>query len=167
VYLLENCGRFLIRHPESKMRFSHLLDVIMKLKNNKILQSNVIMSIENAYFLCKPPAGAALKKRRERSDLEEYIRHLIYSKINDPKKVCDTILRLPLNTCEGLLLHYMIKIVYKGRFTQMQDVVAVLAYLQQKCNYVSIAAKVVDATLEEVLPQSIHHDHTPLDSEWT
>ena len=53
--LLETCGRFLYRSPETTVRVNNMLEILMRLKNVKNLDSRHSTLVENAYYLCKPP----------------------------------------------------------------------------------------------------------------
>lgn len=57
--LLETCGRFLYRFPETSMRMGNMLEIIMRLKNVKNLDARHSTLVENAYYQCKPPERSA------------------------------------------------------------------------------------------------------------
>ncbi|XP_010319853.1 regulator of nonsense transcripts UPF2 isoform X2 [Solanum lycopersicum] len=57
--LLETCGRFLYRSPETTIRMANMLEILMRLKNVKNLDPRHITLVENAYYLCKPPERSA------------------------------------------------------------------------------------------------------------
>lgn len=57
--LLETCGRFLYRSPETTLRMTNMLDILMRLKNVKNLDPRQSTLVENAYYLCKPPERSA------------------------------------------------------------------------------------------------------------
>lgn len=57
--LLETCGRFLYRSPETTIRMANMLEILMRLKNVKNLDSRHSTLVENAYYLCKPPERSA------------------------------------------------------------------------------------------------------------
>lgn len=57
--LLETCGRFLYRSPETTVRMANMLDVMMRLKIIKNLDPRHSTLVENAYYLCKPPEKSA------------------------------------------------------------------------------------------------------------
>ncbi|CAI2187929.1 7012_t:CDS:10, partial [Funneliformis geosporum] len=83
--LLETCGRFLFKSPETS------LDIMMRKKNVQHLDNRHLLMIENAYYQCNPPDRTAIVKK-ERSVMEQYIRKLIYSDLN--KKTVEKILKL-------------------------------------------------------------------------
>lgn len=57
--LLETCGRFLYRFPETSLRMGNMLEIIMRLKNVKNLDARHSTLVENAYYQCKPPERSA------------------------------------------------------------------------------------------------------------
>lgn len=57
--LLETCGRFLYRSPETTVRMANMLEILMRLKNVKNLDPRHSTLVENAYYLCKPPERSA------------------------------------------------------------------------------------------------------------
>ena len=57
--LLETCGRFLYRSPDTTVRMGNMLDIIMRLKNVKNLDVRHSTMVENAYYQCKPPERSA------------------------------------------------------------------------------------------------------------
>ena len=57
--LLETCGRFLYRSPETTIRMANMLEILMRLKNVKNLDPRHSTLVENAYYLCKPPERPA------------------------------------------------------------------------------------------------------------
>lgn len=53
--LLEVCGRFLYRSPDSHIRTKNLLELMMRKKAVQNLDSRQLTLIENAFFYCNPP----------------------------------------------------------------------------------------------------------------
>jgi regulator of nonsense transcripts 2 len=75
--LLETCGRFLYRIPETKTRLGNMLDIMMRKKTVQHLDNRQVLLIENAYYQCNPPEKI-IKPVKERSPIELYIRKMIY-----------------------------------------------------------------------------------------
>lgn len=57
--LLETCGRYLYRYPDTNVRMANMLEILMRLKNVKNLDPRHSTLVENAYYLCKPPERSA------------------------------------------------------------------------------------------------------------
>ncbi|KAG5438446.1 hypothetical protein PCANB_002935 [Pneumocystis canis] len=75
--LLEECGRFLFRHPETNPRMVILLETIMRKKNAQNLGQQERLMIENAFYYVNPPEQPIIQ-HKTRSIEELYIRKLIY-----------------------------------------------------------------------------------------
>ncbi|XP_054718821.1 regulator of nonsense transcripts 2-like isoform X2 [Uloborus diversus] len=75
--LLETCGRFLFRAPDSYQRTKVLLEQMMRKKSVMSLDSRYTTMIENAFYYCNPPEVAPMVKV-ERPPMHEYIRKLLY-----------------------------------------------------------------------------------------
>ncbi|CAG2173385.1 unnamed protein product, partial [Oppiella nova] len=88
--LLETCGRYLYRSPDSHLRSKLLLDQMMRKKALLPFDSRYITNIENAYYFANPPESQAIT-RIERPPMHEYIRKLLYHDLN--KANVDKILR--------------------------------------------------------------------------
>ncbi|CAG8561233.1 3829_t:CDS:10, partial [Paraglomus brasilianum] len=89
--LLETCGRFLYKSPETNVRMSNMLDIMMRKKNVQHMDNRHILMVENAYYQCNPPDRAAVVKK-DRSIMEQYIRKLVYTDLN--KKTVEKVLKL-------------------------------------------------------------------------
>uniref|UniRef100_A0A8C2HI57 UPF2 regulator of nonsense mediated mRNA decay n=1 Tax=Cyprinus carpio TaxID=7962 RepID=A0A8C2HI57_CYPCA len=79
--LLETCGRFLFRSPESHLRTSVLLEQMMRKKQAQHLDGRYVTMVENAYYYCNPPPMEKTV-RRKRPPLQEYIRKLLYKDLS-------------------------------------------------------------------------------------
>jgi regulator of nonsense transcripts 2 len=75
--LLENCGRYLLRNPETSPRMISFLDTLQRKKSAAHLGQQERMLIENAVYYVNPPERAAIEQK-ERTPLELYLRKLIY-----------------------------------------------------------------------------------------
>ena len=53
--LLESCGRFLYRNPDSHQKTKLLLDQLKKKKQAKALDPRLNSQLENAIYACNPP----------------------------------------------------------------------------------------------------------------
>lgn len=88
--LLETCGRFLLKSPETSARISNILETVLRKKNVQHLDSRYALMVENAYYQANPPDKSAIQVK-ERSPMELYIRKLIYQDLC--KKSLDKILK--------------------------------------------------------------------------
>ena len=67
--------------------------------------------VENAYYQCKPPERSAVK-RKKRAPQQEYIRHLLFTKLtrNTVEKVLRQLRKLPWPQCEAYIVHCVLKV---------------------------------------------------------
>ncbi|KAH8705893.1 putative nonsense-mediated mRNA decay factor [Talaromyces proteolyticus] len=79
--LLENCGRYLLRNPESSPRMASFLETLGRKKTATHLGQQERMIIENAMYYVDPPERPAIQQK-ERTPMELYIRKLIYLDMN-------------------------------------------------------------------------------------
>lgn len=80
-HLLENCGRYLLRNPETSPRMASFLETLGKKKTVQHLGQQERMIIENAVYYVDPPPRPAIQQK-ERTPMELYIRRLIYLDMN-------------------------------------------------------------------------------------
>lgn len=79
--LLENCGRYLLRNPDTAPRMSSFLETLQRKKGAQHLGQQERMLIENAMYYVNPPERAAIEQK-ERTPVELYISKLIYLDMN-------------------------------------------------------------------------------------
>ncbi|KAF7803922.1 Regulator of nonsense transcripts UPF2 [Senna tora] len=146
--LLETCGRFLYRSPETTIRMANMLEILMRLKNVKNLDPRHSTLVENAYYLCKPPERSA-RVSKVRPPLHQYIRKLLLSDLD--KSTIEHVLRqlrkLPWNECESYLLKCFMK-VHKGKYGQIHLIASLAAGLSRYHDEFAVA--IVDEVLEEI-----------------
>ncbi|KAL2000399.1 hypothetical protein VTN02DRAFT_3179 [Thermoascus thermophilus] len=79
--LLENCGRYLLRNPETAPRMASFLETLGRKKTVQHLGQQERMIIENAMYYVDPPQRPAIQQK-ERTPIELYIRKLVYLDMN-------------------------------------------------------------------------------------
>lgn len=146
--LLETCGRFLYRAPETSIRMANMLEILMRLKNVKNLDPHHSTLVENAYYLCKPPERSA-RVTKVRPPLHQYVRKLLFSDLDksSAEHVLRQLRKLPWDECEQYILKCFMK-VHKGKYSQVHLVALLTAGLSRYHNEFSVA--VVDEVLEEI-----------------
>ena len=75
--LLENCGRYLLRNPETAPRMTTFMETLGRKKSGINLGQQERMLIENALYYVDPPQRAAIQQK-ERTPMDAFIRQLIY-----------------------------------------------------------------------------------------
>ncbi|KAL1838350.1 hypothetical protein VTJ49DRAFT_2781 [Mycothermus thermophilus] len=76
--LLENCGRYLLRNPETAPRMSTFLETLQRKKSVQHIGQAERMLIENAVYYVDPPQRPAIQQK-ERTPMELFVRKLVYS----------------------------------------------------------------------------------------
>lgn len=79
--LLDSCGRFLYRSPESHHATKVYLNVMMRKKAALHLDQRYTTLIENAYYYSNPP-DIKPEARKVRPPMQEYIRKLLYKDLS-------------------------------------------------------------------------------------
>jgi regulator of nonsense transcripts 2 len=75
--LLENCGRYLLRNPETSPRMASFLETLQRKKGAQVLGTQERMLIENAVYYVNPPERAAIEQK-ERTPVELFLRKIMY-----------------------------------------------------------------------------------------
>lgn len=88
--LLENCGRYLFRNPETLPRMHSFLETLQRKKGAQHIGQQERMLIENAVYYVDPPVRATIPQK-ERTPMDLFIRKLVYLDMN--KKNYTKILR--------------------------------------------------------------------------
>ncbi|XP_058081432.1 regulator of nonsense transcripts UPF2 isoform X2 [Magnolia sinica] len=146
--LLETCGRFLYRSPETTIRMANMLEILMRLKNVKNLDSRHSTLVENAYYLCKPPERSA-RVCKVRPPLHQYIRKLLFTDLDKSsiEHVLRQLRKLPWSECEAYILKCFMK-VHRGKYSQVHLIASLTAGLSRYHDEFAVA--VVDEVLEEI-----------------
>lgn len=79
--LLENCGRYLLRNPDTSPRMSSFLETLQRKKAAQHVGQQERMSIENAMYFVNPPERAAIQQK-ERTPVELFVCKLVYLEMN-------------------------------------------------------------------------------------
>eukprot|EP00118_Oscarella_pearsei_P019223 m.203210 g.203210 ORF g.203210 m.203210 type:complete len:978 (+) comp39620_c2_seq3:1434-4367(+) len=80
-HMMETCGRYLFRSPDSHVRMRVILETMVRKKTAMPYDSRYATMIENAYYDCNPPDVKRIA-RKERPPMQEYIRKLLYKDLN-------------------------------------------------------------------------------------
>ncbi|XP_031438535.1 regulator of nonsense transcripts 2 isoform X2 [Clupea harengus] len=148
--LLETCGHFLFRSPESHLRTSVLLEQMMRKKQAQHLDARYITMVENAYYYCNPPPMEKTV-RKKRPPLQEYIRKLLYKDLSKvtTEKVLRQMRKLPWLDAEtkAYLVCCMVNI-WNVKYNSIHCVANLLAGLVAYQEDVGI--HVVDGVLEDI-----------------
>ncbi|KAI8916749.1 armadillo-type protein [Powellomyces hirtus] len=148
--LLETCGRFLYKSPETSTRASNYLDILMRKKNVENVDSRQVFMIDNAFYQCNPPDKPAITAK-VRPPIELYVQKLIYADLS--KKTVEKILKQlrKLNWDLAETRHMMNKIfgkVWKVKYSHLHMMAFMASELSRY--YPEFGVSIVDNTLEEI-----------------
>uniref|UniRef100_A0A8C1V7D6 Regulator of nonsense transcripts 2 n=1 Tax=Cyprinus carpio TaxID=7962 RepID=A0A8C1V7D6_CYPCA len=148
--LLETCGRFLFRSPESHLPCVCSQEQMMRKKQAQHLDGRYVTMVENAYYYCNPPPMEKTV-RRKRPPLQEYIRKLLYKDLSKvtTEKVLRQMRKLPWHDADekSYLICCMINI-WNVKYNSIHCVANLLAGLVAYQEDVGI--HVVDGLLEDI-----------------
>lgn len=148
--LLETCGRYLLKSPDTSARVAAMLETVMRKKNVQHLDSRYAMMVENAYYQANPPDKSAIQVK-ERPPMELYIRKLILEDLC--KKSLDKILKQlrKLHWEDETIRALMVKIfqkIWKIKFGNVH-LVAILASGLNRY-HTDFGVQVIDGVVEEI-----------------
>lgn len=97
--IMETCGRFLYRTPESHRRTKIYLEQMMRKKTALSMDSRYSMMIENCYYNVNPPEITPQLAKPKRPPMQEYVYRLLYHELNrsNTEKVLRHIRKLDWN----------------------------------------------------------------------
>ncbi|XP_065186953.1 regulator of nonsense transcripts 2-like [Sycon ciliatum] len=148
--LLETCGRFLYRSPDSHLRTKIFLDTMMRKKAALHLDGRQITMIDNAFHYCNPP-DVPKASRKVRPPMHEYIRKLLLKDLNRQcvEKVLRQVRKFPWKDPE--VKEYGVKCftrVWRLKYSNIQCLANVLSGLELYQD--EFALRVIDGILEEI-----------------
>ncbi|KAG5951050.1 hypothetical protein E4U53_003874 [Claviceps sorghi] len=103
--LIENCGRYLLKCPETAPRMASFLETLQRKKSVQHIGQPERMLIDNAVYYVDPPERPAIEQK-ERTPMELFVRKLVYSDITkrNYSKVLKQIRRLHWEEAEVVLI---------------------------------------------------------------
>ncbi|XP_041348866.1 regulator of nonsense transcripts 2-like isoform X2 [Gigantopelta aegis] len=156
--LLEACGRFLYRSPDSHHRTKVYLEVMMRKKVALHLGTRYTTMIENAYFYSNPPDVQEIK-RKVRPPIHEYIRKLLYKDLSKvtTEKVLRQMRKLDWDNVDiAFYITKCLTAVWNIRYNSVHCAANLLAGLAPYHEHVAI--QVVDGVLEDIrLGMEVNH----------
>lgn len=148
--LLETCGRFLYRSPESNPRMAMLLEQLLRKKSVQALDSRHNTMIENAFYYCNPPERTKVQKK-VRPPIHEYIRKLLYKDLSKTttEKVLRQMRKLPWNNTKvKTYASKCIMNVWNLKFNNIRCLANMLSGLAEY--HEDVAVSVIDGLLEYI-----------------
>ncbi|XP_014679129.1 PREDICTED: LOW QUALITY PROTEIN: regulator of nonsense transcripts 2-like, partial [Priapulus caudatus] len=156
--LLETCGRFMFRSPDSYHRTKVYLEQMMRKKSVMHMDSRHVTMIENAFYYCNPPE-VQRSQEKVRPPMHEYIRRLIYKDLSKVtiEKVLRQLRKLPWNDRDAAsYTTKMLSCISNVKYNNIHCVANLLAGLVPYQEHVG--PQVVDAVLEDMrLGMEVNH----------
>lgn len=75
--LIENCGRYLLKNPDTAPRMASFLETLQRKKSVQHIGQPERMLIDNAVYYVDPPERPAIEQK-ERTPMELFVRKLVY-----------------------------------------------------------------------------------------
>lgn len=148
--LLENCGRYLLRNPDTSPRMGSFLETLARKKAAQHLGQQERMLIENAMYYVDPPDRAAIQQK-ERTPTELFIRQLVYLDMTKRNymKILKTIRKLHWEEKEVvIMLEKIFSKPGKVKFSNIHLLAVLLGALYRY--HQDFAIGVIDNVLEQI-----------------
>ena len=146
--LVETAGRYLLRRPDTAVRMTNMLEIMMKLKNAKNLDVRLAQLVDSTYFAVK--ATAQGPKIRIRPPTHQWIRYLIYSRLeaSSVPYVLKKLRRVKWSEDGEYVMRTLLRAARKGRFSQLPPLASLTAGLTKW--HPALGVGFVDTVLEEI-----------------
>ncbi|OAP55447.1 hypothetical protein AYL99_10420 [Fonsecaea erecta] len=149
-HLLENCGRYLLRNPETSPRMASFLETLNRKKTAQHMGAQERMLIDNALYYVDPPQRAAIQQK-ERTPTELFVRQLVYVDMTKRNymKVLKTIRKLHWEEKE--VVQMLEKIFSKPGKVKFSNIHLLAVLLQALFRYhQDFAIMIIDNVLEQI-----------------
>lgn len=148
--MLETCGRYLYKSPDSHHQLRLLLEQMMRKKLLLSVDSKYVTMIENAYYFTNPPE--VTRQLVEEPPIQLYVRYLLYECLS--RSTIDKVLTQlkKLDWHDRQLAKFVINCMieaYHVKFYNIRYLAALLSSLNKDHQWISIA--VVDGVVEDIL----------------
>ncbi|KAL7926332.1 armadillo-type protein [Trichoderma austrokoningii] len=148
--LIENCGRYLLRNPETAPRMASFLETLQRKKSVQHIGQPERMLIDNAVYHVDPPERPAIEQK-ERTPMELFIRKLIYGDLTkrNYSKILKQIRRLHWEETEVVaILEKVFSKPGKVKYGNIHLLAILLSALYR--HHPHFVVKVIDNVLESI-----------------
>lgn len=148
---LENCGRYLLRNPDTSPRMTSFLETLGRKKSAQHLGQQERMLLENALYYVDPPERAAIEQK-ERTPTELFIRQLVYYDMTKRNymKILKTIRKLHWEESEVVnMLEKIFSKPGKVKFSSIHLLAVLLGALSRYHQHFAIT--IIDNVLENIM----------------
>lgn len=148
--LLENCGRYLLRNPETSPRMASFLETLQRKKSVQHIGQAERMLIENAVYYVDPPQRPAIQQK-ERTPIELFVRKLMYTDLTkrNYSKILRQIRRLHWEEKEVVaVLHKVFSKPGKVKYGNVHLLAIVLSAIYRY--HTDFVVSVMDSVIESI-----------------
>lgn len=148
--LIENCGRYLLRNPETAPRMASFLETLQRKKSVQHIGQPERMLIDNAVYHVDPPERPAIEQK-ERTPMELFIRKLIYGDMTkrNYSKILKQIRRLHWEEAEVVaILEKVFSKPGKVKYGNIHLLAILLSALYR--HHPHFVVKIIDNVLESI-----------------
>ncbi|KAM3184599.1 hypothetical protein ACTXT7_008036 [Hymenolepis weldensis] len=132
--LLDTCGRFLYRSPETHRRTKIYLDIINRKKLAMHMDQRYSQMIEDAIYTCDPPERPCNFVGEDLTDMQRFVRSLLHGEMTrNNYKAITTALR-KLDWKDKKLIEYMKRLFtqcWEVRYTSLEYLSSILSFLTE------------------------------------
>lgn len=150
-HILENCGRYLLRSPDTNNRMINFLETLKKKKDGvHHLGPQERVAIENAFYYVNPPDRPAIAQK-QRSIMELFVRKLIYLDLTKRNYVKVLKQLRKLNWEDEAIVSLLKKVftkVWKVRYNNIHILAIIVGALSRY--HQDFAFAVIDEILEQI-----------------
>ncbi|CAK7232468.1 mRNA decay protein [Sporothrix curviconia] len=148
--LLENCGRYLLRNPETSPRMASFLETLQRKKAMQHIGQTERMLIENAVYYVDPPERSAIEQK-ERTPMDLFVRKLVYVDLckRNANKILRQIQKLHWEETEVVqILHKVFSRPHKVKYGNIHLLAGLLGALYR--HHSAFVIDIVDDMIESV-----------------
>lgn len=147
--IVQNCGRYLMKRPDTSERMVNMMNIMIRLKNARNLdnrQTELILACQASMYATKTNIIA-----KTRSPTKEYVRYLINSELNKSNvaSVCSILRRIHWKQDSWYVRKKIMSAVRKGRHDQLSNIADLIENMGRY--YPSFVIDIVDEVMEEIL----------------
>lgn len=149
-HILNSCGRYLYRHPQTNERITLMVSRIQRLKTKKHLPPETEHMIDESCYECVP--REKIHKKKSTSMLYEYIKWLIGNlNMSNCEKTIKDLKALPQPESEEYIVKAIIRSVSKGKVQNIPIVSNMLAGIRKCIPLSETLHSLIDTICEDIL----------------
>ncbi|VDO03892.1 unnamed protein product [Rodentolepis nana] len=132
--LLDTCGRFLYRSPETHIRTKIYLDIMTRKKLAMHMDQRYSQMIDEAIYTCNPSQNPCNFVREELTDMQRFVRSLLHGEMTRNNYKAITIALRKLDWKDEKLIGYLKRLFtqcWEIRYTSLEYLSSILSFLME------------------------------------